>query len=272
MKSAILIGSIFKTNNCDNLQVLEFCKKEKGYEFYKCRFLEYPCEVIKSKYAILKGQISNPMYPVVYNIGYIGQGNYNKANYKKIYEIWHSMLSRCYNKNDSRFYCVGKLGTFVCKEWHNFQNFCGWYLNNLWTQDYNLQLDKDILANINHLETKIYSPETCLLIPEELNYYFLGDCVKCGIKYRKEVVLKESKHYESRVFLGKERIGKHFNTFKEAKIFYSILKKKDLQQRLQNLDIYDSSKEILLKYDFSWSWIWENMTEEEILEKFYKYE
>lgn len=270
MKSASFIGSIFNTNHCDSLQVLEFYKKEKGFEFYKCKFLEYPCEVIKRKQDILSGQISNPMYPIIYNIGYMGQGKYNKANHKKIYEVWYGMLSRCYNVNNSRFYCVGKLGIVVCKEWHNFQNFCEWYLKNIWTQEYNLQLDKDILANINHLETKIYSPETCLLIPEDLNYYFLGDCVKCGIKYRKGIVLKESKHYESRVFFGKKRIGKHFNTFKEAKNFYSSIKKEDLIQRLQNFKLPNDLKEILLQYDFSWSWIWENMTEKEILEKYYE--
>ena len=34
--------------------------------------------------------------------------------------------------------------------------------------------------------------------------------------------------------------------------------------------ISEEIKKILLQYDFSWSWIWENMTEEEIINRYYK--
>jgi hypothetical protein len=60
----------------------------------------------------------------------------------------------------------------VSSFWHNFQNFARWYEEN-WKpwMDTTWHLDKDILFKGN----KIYSPETCCLVPREINLLF----VKC---------------------------------------------------------------------------------------------
>jgi len=36
---------------------------------------------------------------------------------------WHSMMSRCYNQNDSRFIHYGGRGITVCEGWHNKMKF-----------------------------------------------------------------------------------------------------------------------------------------------------
>ena len=266
------IGKIFTTNNYGDLIVIEKVKKPNdNYKYYyKCKFLQYPCEVIARKYDIKSKQVANPLFPSVYNKGYLGIGKYNKSLYKEIYYIWHGMLSRCYSLIDKRYKVTGALGITVCEEWLNFQNFAAWYEeNSKWNvNNYILNLDKDILCNIQHLETKIYSPETCLLIPEEINMYLLGDNWKAGIKIRKNLILSTSKKYESRVYLNNKRLDKHFNYFKESKCFYSQNKFLEWKRILFLIDLPIQLKEILLKYDFSWSWIWENMTEEEILKNY----
>lgn len=41
----------------------------------------------------------------------------------RIYKIWARMLSRCFNKNNTRFSSYGGRGITVCKRWLEFTNF-----------------------------------------------------------------------------------------------------------------------------------------------------
>ena len=99
----------------------------------------------------------------------MGVGKYNSRDYKSCYYLWNNMLKRCYDKDNRSYISYGAQGIFICEEWKCFQNFAAWYEEH-YIKDY--QLDKDILCNIQHLEQKIYSPETCLFIPSEVNGFF----------------------------------------------------------------------------------------------------
>lgn len=115
---------------------------------------------------IKRGAIRNPYFRRSYNIGYQGQGNYGFLTHQAAEQKWRSMLRRCYSEK-----CLERDSTYkdvtVCEEWHNFQNFAQWheqnwdyrYMNSTWN------LDKDILIKDN----KIYSPETCCFVPQEIN-------------------------------------------------------------------------------------------------------
>jgi hypothetical protein len=128
---------------------------------------------------IKKGNIKNPYHPSVHGIGYLGEGVYKAHIGKtatKCYLKWNRMLQRCYDKKYQE-----KKPTYkevsVCEEWHNFQNFAKWYEDN-----YNPEtmqgwhLDKDILVKRN----KVYSPETCCFVPQEINALFLKSQNKRG--------------------------------------------------------------------------------------------
>ena len=112
---------------------------------------------------------SKKFKPTVYNIGYIGEGEYKTSyNYKHTseYSAWQRMMSRCYSENKHiRF--PSYIGCEVEKEWHNFQNFAKWYKENYID---GFQLDKDILVKNN----KIYSSETCCFVPNEINSCFIN--------------------------------------------------------------------------------------------------
>ena len=41
----------------------------------------------------------------------------------RIYSIWQSMMTRCYNKNRRSYKDYGKKGVIVCERWHDFFNF-----------------------------------------------------------------------------------------------------------------------------------------------------
>ena len=78
------------------------------------------------------------------------------------------MLKRCYSKKCQKKQPAYK-GCIVCEEWHNFQNFAKWYEENYYDVDgERMCLDKDILVKHN----KIYSPDTCIFVPETINLLF----------------------------------------------------------------------------------------------------
>ena len=79
------------------------------------------------------------------------------------------MLERCYDPNYKEKY-PSYIGCRVCDEWLNFQNFAEWFENNYYEVDgEKIHLDKDILIKGN----KIYSPKTCLLVPQRINDLFV---------------------------------------------------------------------------------------------------
>ena len=41
----------------------------------------------------------------------------------RIYSIWQSMMTRCYNKNRRSYKDYGHKGVIVCERWHDFNNF-----------------------------------------------------------------------------------------------------------------------------------------------------
>lgn len=78
------------------------------------------------------------------------------------YEKWKSMIDRCYSeKIKTKRPCY--IGCSVCVEWLTFSNFKIWMEEQDWK---GLELDKDLLGT-----SKIYSPETCIFIPAEINSF-----------------------------------------------------------------------------------------------------
>lgn len=77
------------------------------------------------------------------------------------YQNWVHMIHRSYGKVKNHFPTYG--GVEICDEWRSFMAFRKW-----WIEAYvaGWCLDKDILGN-----GKLYSPDTCLYIPQWLNKF-----------------------------------------------------------------------------------------------------
>lgn len=159
----------------------------------------------------------------VYGIGFIGEGDYKITidnQRTNISNTWKNMLQRCYKGSQTH---PSYEGIVVDEKWHNFQNFAKWFEDN-----YNPEtmkgwhLDKDILIKNN----KIYSPETCVFVPSEINYLFIKCNKKRGVypigisfvHNRFQVTLrKNGKTYN----LGRfKTIEESFKIYKEAKESY----------------------------------------------------
>lgn len=127
---------------------------------------------------VRKRNINDDYLPTVYGVGCHGQGfdaeivvdgvRYQLPEYVK----WRSMLARCYS-NDKAFTIYRECGHYVCKEWLCYEYFCktlpnvygyaDWVANGKTGYD----LDKDLFQQNEY--TKVYSVETCALIPTQLN-------------------------------------------------------------------------------------------------------
>lgn len=106
--------------------------------------------------------ISVTVAGVAYNSG----GKYKtkvRGKHEEAYKIWSDMMRRCYNP---KMHAIQKSYSnySVADEWHDYQNFAEWYEH----QEHKgkgYALDKDILK----IGNKVYSPDTCCLVPRELN-------------------------------------------------------------------------------------------------------
>ena len=79
------------------------------------------------------------------------------------YEVWHSMLRRCYNERYQERQPTYK-GCTVCPDWIYFMNFRKWMM----TQDWQGKaLDKDLLIEGN----KVYSPAICVFVDQTTNNF-----------------------------------------------------------------------------------------------------
>lgn len=107
----------------------------------------------------------NDLYePSVHGVGFIGEGEYKSRKNSKMYGVWSSMIGRCYSpvtQSKQPTY----IGCTVAKEWHNFQNFAKWYVENHPKGDVRYHLDKDKLVEGN----KVYSPQNCCFITQGEN-------------------------------------------------------------------------------------------------------
>lgn len=123
-----------------------------------------------------RGGVKNPYDKEVCGVAFIGEGEYNSKFHRKAYLYWKCMIERCYdpyelNKRPTYIDCT------VCKEWLNFQNFAKWYEENYYEcNEHKMSLDKDILVKGN----KIYSPETCIFVPMNINDMFTKSDAKRG--------------------------------------------------------------------------------------------
>jgi hypothetical protein len=107
----------------------------------------------------------------IFGVGYIGEGVFKSENSGKVtkeYSMWRGMLERCYNQKYQDKHSTYK-GCYIDERWHNFQVFGHWFNKNYKSyMDEAWQIDKDILVEGN----KIYSFETCALVPNEINALF----------------------------------------------------------------------------------------------------
>jgi len=168
------------------------------------------------QYTNIKAQnIRYPYHRSVCSIGFFGEGEYTSNS--KSYGVWCSMLKRCYSEIHLKNSPTYK-GVTVCKEWHNFQNFAKWFEEN-YVEGWHL--DKDLLS----ADSKIYSPNTCIFIPQALNSFLSNTSNSSNTSGTIGVLLdKETNKWKAKI--GRKTIGRYKNK-KVAALMYKLARKKE---------------------------------------------
>ena len=150
-----------------------------------------------------------------------------KRKKHRAYSAWYHILSRCYNRQS-----LDKNPTYadveVCDEWLNFSGFFDWWKDNHvdgW------DIDKDLLKVGN----RVYSPETCIYIPHEINALCYRPSIKesslpIGVYFDSEKSMYKSQCRDGRtnVHLG------YFNNANDAHRAW-ILKKIEIAKSMRPL-------------------------------------
>lgn len=103
---------------------------------------------------------------LIYGVGDMGSGKYvSSIDNKRTpeYEKWFGMMRRCYSEKAHQRKQSYRLSK-VTQEWHCFQSFAEWLTDQKF-YNHGYDLDKDLLS----IDSKIYSPDTCVLIPRDIN-------------------------------------------------------------------------------------------------------
>ena len=115
------------------------------------------------------------------------------------YEVWKSMLKRCYSAYVHNKFPTYK-GCSVCEDWRYFSKFKSWMEAQDWVGK---ELDKDLLIRGN----KLYSPSTCIFLSPKLNTFLSENSSSrgkypIGVCYRKKpkhMVSEPSNPYRAEV-------------------------------------------------------------------------
>ena len=238
----IEVGRVFETNRCGSLTVVDYIDSSRVVVMFNDKH-QHKTTVQANK--LKSGSVKNPYHPRVYGVGFVGVGRFKtRVDGKNTleYTVWTAMMSRCYNpvyhkKHPTYLECS------VHPDWHNFQVFAEWYINH---ESYGLgyHLDKDLLVRGN----KIYSENTCCLLPSQLNMSIQEsqsrqEDLPTGVTKPERGGYRATLHIDGKnVNLG------YFETVEEARLMYKSRKEGNVR-RLADLwkdritkDTYDSLK------------------------------
>lgn len=150
----------------------------------------------------------------VYGVG-INDSEY-PVNKGKAYKLWVDMLARCFSvefklKRPTYIECT------CCNDWLYYSNFKKWFDAQLYKDGYHL--DKDIIVPRN----KVYSPDTCALVPPYINSLLVYKSKKSGDLMRGVSKEKESSIFRASCCINKR--NRHLGSFKDELEAHEAYKK-----------------------------------------------
>ena len=219
-ETKIQVGDIFDTNNCGKLVVLEY----KGHLDVIVKFIDTGYETTTRANELRKGEVRDRSLPSVCGVGIIGNGITRVCGVEtRDYQLWKSMLCRCYDEKYSNKYPTYK-DCEVSDNFKYFPYFKDWCSKQTWFGKEGWQLDKDILVKGN----KVYSEDTCCFVPKDLNSLLTHrkkdkGLYPVGVSYKPRInrYIAQIRKFKENIHLGCFNTpDEAFNAYKEAKEDY----------------------------------------------------
>lgn len=150
---------------------------------------------------------------MIVGVGVCDKGEFSARDGKKQssgYITWKHMIERCY---DPKY--AAKFPTYACcevaEEFKSFQGFMVWATKQKGYGEPKVALDKDLLAKGN----KIYSPDTCIFIPRDINVLLTKANARRG-EYPLGVSLNQGRYMATLCYFGRNKNLGRFHSPEEA--------------------------------------------------------
>ena len=142
---------------------------EKRTRFH-VRFIETGYETDIGYGCMIRGEISDPYYPIYFGVGCLGMISAGK--HKKEVSLWRGIIDRCYNPENPNYVNYGAIGVTMCDRWLCCEKFIEditfikGYNETLFRQGL-LELDKDICTTRCDIQ---YNLTNCQFVSRQVNH------------------------------------------------------------------------------------------------------
>ena len=156
------VGKVCKSLNSGDFKIVKY----NDYENVEIQFLKTGYETTVQLGSIRNGEVKDPYSPSVFGVGVVGTKYPSMINgvQTKEYELWKSMLRRCYSDKYQKKYPTYE-GCEVSNKFKSYEHFYEWCNKQIGFDNDGFHLDKDLLIKGN----KVYSEDSCVFIPQEIN-------------------------------------------------------------------------------------------------------
>ena len=156
------VGNVFKSLNSGDFKVLKY---NDSYNV-EIQFLKTGYETVARLGHIKSGSVKDPYSPSTYGVGITGAKYPITVNgvHTKEYDLWNGMLRRCYSDALKKKYPT-YIDCEVSDKFKSYEYFYEWCNKQIGFSNKDWHLDKDLLVKGN----KVYSEDTCVFIPREIN-------------------------------------------------------------------------------------------------------
>ena len=209
-------NEIFETSKYGKVEVLTYKNKKEVI----IKFVDTGNVTIVTLNNLINDRVKDGYAKTICGVGFLGDMKNPYTVNRRLYDIWRQMLRRCYDETLHSIRPTYK-GCTVSENFKNFSYFISWYHSQIGYDQDNWCLDKDILIKGN----KIYSEDTCCLVPYEIN-----NLVVKSDKCRGEYLIGTSfvkKHNKYKSGISKNGVLEHlgtYNTQEEAFLAYKQAK------------------------------------------------
>ena len=216
------VGKVYKSKSSGDFKILKYNDSRNVV----IQFLKTGFETVARLDHIKSGEIKDLYAPSVFGVGVVGTKYPISVNGVKTkeYVLWVDMLKRCYSDAYQK-----KQPTYIgCEASENFkyyEYFYEWCHKQIGFGNGGFHLDKDLLIKGN----KVYSEDTCVFIPSEINTMLVKSDKKRG-----EHLIGVCWHITNKAFMSQVSKNKGkpkhlgyfkteieaFNAYKQAKEYF----------------------------------------------------
>ena len=216
------VGKVCKSKSSGDFKILKYNDRAN----VEIQFLNTGFKTVARLNHIRNGKVKDPYAHSVCGVGVLGT-RYPSSEYgvhTKEYKLWCSMLTRCYSdifKKQRPTY----EGCEVSESFKSYEYFYEWCNKQIGFNNKDWQMDKDLLVKGN----KVYSENTCVFIPSEINSLLINCTASRGKHLIGVYWSKTANAFVARVSRNKgcsEHLGlfnteiEAFNAYKQAKENY----------------------------------------------------